>query len=91
MIASAPPGQRIAFARMLTSVGNGTPLVAATTTELQQSLPEFTARYRGFLLHDIWVDLPDEIPTMLEPSPISTEEVRVLMGNPCSKLDNCRK
>jgi hypothetical protein len=91
MVVSATPEQRIAFARMLTSVGNGTPLVAATATELQQTLPEFTARYRRFWRHDILIDFPDEIPPMLEPSPISPEEVRALMGNLCTKLDNCRK
>jgi hypothetical protein len=94
MIASAASDQRIAFARMLTAVGNGMPLATATTTELQQTLPEFTARYGvigGSLHHNVRVDFPEEIPLMLEPSPISAEEVHALMDDLCNKLDNCRK
>jgi hypothetical protein len=91
MIASATSEQRLAYARMLTTVGNGMPLSDATATQLQQTLPEFTARYHSFWLRDIHVDFPGEIPSMLEPSPISPEEVRVLMSNLCSKLHNCRK
>jgi hypothetical protein len=77
---------------MLTAVGRGTPLAAATMSELQQTLPEFTARYHEiYPYHDIQFDLPGEIPVTPEPVPISPEEMRVLMGKLCSKLHSCRK
>jgi hypothetical protein len=91
MIASATPEQRAALERMLTAVGRGTPLAAATMSELQQTLPEFTARYREFYYHDIRLDFPDEIPVTPEPVPITPEEVHMLMGKLCSRLNNCRK
>jgi hypothetical protein len=93
MIASAIPEQRTAFERMLMAVGRGMPLVEATMSELQQTLPEFTARYyREFSPYrDIRLDFPDEIPVAPEPVPIAPEEVQVLMGKVCGKLNNCRK
>jgi hypothetical protein len=99
MIASATPEKRSAFERMLTAVGNGTPLGAAISSELQQTLPEFTANYQNFSNSVVWfsnqhqvrVDLPGEIPAMPEPTPISLEEMQSLLGRLCSKLNNCRK
>jgi hypothetical protein len=92
MIASAIPEQRTALERMLTAVGRGMPLGEATRSELQQTLPEFTARYHEFNPYqDIRLDLPDEIPVTPEPVPITPEEVHVLMGKLCSRLNNCRK
>jgi hypothetical protein len=77
---------------MLTAVGRGMPLGEATMSELQQTLPEFTARYREFSPYrDIRLDFPDEIPVTPEPAPITAKEVQVLMGKLCSKLNNCRK
>ena len=64
----------------------------ATKSELQQTLPEFTAHYREFNPYqDIRLDFPDEILVTPEPVPIAPEEVHVLMGKLCSKLNNCRK
>jgi hypothetical protein len=92
MIAAAIPEQRTALERMLTAVGRGMPLGEATMSELQQTLPELTARYREFSpYHDIRLDFPDEIPVTPEPVPITPEEVHVLMGKLCGKLNNCRK
>jgi hypothetical protein len=92
MIASAIPKQRTAFAGMLTAVGRGMPLGEATMSELQQTLPEFTARYREFHPYqDIRLDFPDEIPVTPEPVLITPEEVHVRMGKLCSRLNNCRK
>ncbi len=92
MIASAIPEQRTTFEKMLTAVGRGMPLGEATMSELQQTLPEFTARYRNFNPYqDIRLDFPDDIPVTPEPVPITLEEVRVLMGKLCTRLNNCRK
>jgi hypothetical protein len=92
MIASAIPEQRTALERMLTAVGRGMPLGEATMSELQQTVPEFTARYREFNpYHDIRLDFPDEISITPEPVPITPEEVHLLMGKMCSRLNNCRK
>jgi hypothetical protein len=92
MIASAIPEQRTAIERMLTAVGRGMPLGEATMSELRQTLPEFTAGYRKFNPYqDIRLDFPDEIPVTPEPVPIKPEEVRMLMGKMCSRLNNCRK
>ena len=92
IIASAVPEQRTAFERMLTAVGRGMPLREATMSELQQTLPEFTARYREFNPYqDIQLDFPDEIPVTAEPVQITPEEVQVLMGKVCSRMNNCRK
>ena len=92
MIAAAIPEQSTAFERMLTAVGQGMPLDQATKSELQQTLPEFTARYCEFNPYqDIRLDFPDEIPVTPEPVPITPEEVHVLMGKLCGKLNNCRK
>jgi len=98
MIAAAIPGERRAFERMLTAVGQGTPLSSSTLSELHQTLSEFTDRYREFAralrlsprFHQIRVDFPEEIPPMPEPARLSTEEVRALMGKLCAKLQNCR-
>jgi len=91
MVASAIPEQRIAFERMLTAVGRGMPLGEALS-QLQQTLPEFTARYREFNPYqDIRLDFPDEIPGTPQPVPITPEEVHVLMGKVCTRLNNCRK
>jgi hypothetical protein len=55
-------------------------------------VPRSGARYREFSpYHDIRLDFPDEIPVTPEPVPITAEEVHVLMGKLCSKLNNCRK
>lgn len=90
--ASANPEERAAFEKMLTAVGGGMRLVEATTSELQQTLPEFTARYRQFNAYqDIHLDFPDDIPVAPDPVPSSLEEVRALMGKLCSRLNNCRK
>jgi len=92
MITSAIPEQRIAFERMLTAVGRGMPLAEATMSELRQTVPEFTSRYRTFNLYeDIQLDIPEEIPVTSEPVPIALEEVRMLIGKLCSRLNNCRK
>lgn len=99
MIASASKQEREALERMLTSVGRGTPLSVATESELHQTLPEFTARYREFSRtvrsspdsHQIDVDLPGQIPSMPDPTPLSSERVQALMVTLCAKLKNCRK
>jgi hypothetical protein len=99
MIASAVPEERLALEKVLTSGGRGTPLSTATMSELHQTLPEFTARYREFSRamrlspesHQIRAELPDLIPSMPEPSPLSSERVQALMEKLCAKLQNCRK
>jgi hypothetical protein len=99
MIASAIPEERLALAKVLTSVGRGTPLSTATLSELHKTLPEFTAQYREFSrtirlspeFHQIRADLPGEIPSMPEPSALSSERVQALMEKLCAKLQNCRK
>jgi hypothetical protein len=99
MIASAIPEERLALEKMLTSVGRGTPLSAATMSELHQTLPEFTARYREFsrtlrslpTLHQIRADLPGQVPSMPEPSALSLQTVQALMQKLCARLQNCRK
>lgn len=99
MIASATKEERDALGRMLTVVGRGTPLSVATVSELQQTLPEFTARYREFSrvlraspeFRQVRADLPGQIPPMPEPTPLSLERVQTLMVTLCSKLKNCRK
>lgn len=93
IIASATPEQRAALERMLTAVGRGVPLGAAATSELQQTLPEFLAHYGSFDLgfQEIRVDSPEELPVIPEPTPISAEELRVILGKLCGKLNNCRK
>lgn len=92
MIASANPEERTAFEKMLTAVGGGMPLVEATTSELHQNLPEFTARYRQFNPYqDIHLNFPADIPVTPDPVPSSLEEVRGLMGKLCRRLNNCRK
>jgi len=64
----------------------------ATMSELQQTLPEFTARYREFSRYrDIRLDFPDEIPVAPEPVPTTPEEVHALMNKLCGRLNNCRK
>jgi hypothetical protein len=98
MIASAVPQERLALERMLTAVGQGTPLSAATSSELHQTLREFTDRYREFAralrlsprFHQVREEFPEEIPTMPEPAPVSAGEVRALMEKLCAKLQNCR-
>ena len=99
MIAAATPEERLALERMLTAVGRGTPLTAATVAELHQTLPEFTDRYREFSralrlspkFHQVREDFPEQIPAMPEPSALSGEQVRALMEKLCTKLQNCRK
>jgi hypothetical protein len=94
MIASASPQERSALERMLTAVGRGTPLGTATTAELHQTLDEFTARYTEFshaIFHDISADLPEQIPAMTDPVPITLDRVQTLMETLCAKLKNCRK
>ena len=92
MIASANPEERTAFEKMLTAVGGGVPLVEATTSELHQTLPEFTARYRQFNPYqDIHLNFPEDIPVTPDPVPSSLEEVGAIMGKLCSRLNNCRK
>jgi hypothetical protein len=67
-------------------------VVEATMSELQQTLPEFATRYREFNPYqDIRLDFPDEIAMTPEPVPITPEEVHVLMGKLCIKLNNYRK
>jgi hypothetical protein len=99
MIASAAPEQRAALERMLTAVGRGMPFLAATTSELQQTPAEFTARYREFGrsayaspdFREIRVDLPEDIPVMPDPTPISPEAIQAVLGKLCGKLQTCRK
>ena len=99
MVASALPEERLALEKMLTSVGRGTPLSTATMAELHQTLPEFTARYTEFSntmqlspeFHQIQADLPEQIPSIPEPTALSLERVRTLMKQLCAKLQNCRK
>ena len=99
MIASATPEQRNGLERMLAAVGRGMPLGAATLSELQQTLPEFTSRYREFsrslkssiVQHDIWVDFPEAVPAISEPTPITPQELQELLKRLCSKINNCRK
>ena len=99
MIASAPPEERLALEKMLTAVGRGTPLNAATVSELHQTLPEFTERYRQFSralrlsprFHQVREEFPEQIPAMPEPSALTAEQVRALMEKLCTKLQNCRK
>jgi hypothetical protein len=99
MIASTTAEQRLAMEKMLTAVGRGTVLSSATTSELHQTLPEFTASYHDFLhglqafpnRYDLRVDFPQTIPTMPKPEPITVDRVQALMGQLCSKLQNCRK
>jgi hypothetical protein len=99
MMASAAPEQRMAMERMLTAVGRGAPLDATITSELQQTPAQFAARYREFGnsvqqspdFHEIWVDIPEQIPDSPEPIPISAVDVQALLGQLCAKLHNCRK
>jgi hypothetical protein len=99
MIASAIPEERLALEKVLTSVGRGIPLSTVTMAELHQTLPEFTARYGEFAramrsspeLHQIRVELPELIPSMPEPSALSSARVQALMEKLCAKLQNCRK
>jgi len=98
MIAAATPEERVALERMLTAVGRGAPLSTATASELHQTLPEFTDRYREFSralrlaprFHEVHEEFPEKIPPMPEPSALSAAQVRGLMENLCAKLQNCR-
>jgi hypothetical protein len=99
MIASAVPEERLALEKMLTAVGRGTPLNTATLSELHQTLPEFTDRYREFSralrlspqFHQVREEFPEQIPSMPEPSALPAGQVRALMEKLCAKLQNCRK
>ena len=99
MIASTVPEERLALEKVLVSVGRGTPLGTATLAELHQTLPEFTARYREFSRalrlspksHQVRVELPEPIPSLPEPTAVSTERVQALMKTLCAKLQSCRK
>lgn len=99
MIASAIPEERLALGKVLVSVGRGTPLSTATLSELHQTLPEFTAKYREFSRalrlspesHQIRAELPESIPSLPEPSAVSSERVEALMKTLCAKLQNCHK
>lgn len=99
MIASAIPEERLALERMLTAVGRGTPLNTATLSELHQTLPEFTDRYREFSralrlsprFHEVREEFSEPIPVMPEASALSAGQVRALMEKLCAKLQNCRK
>jgi hypothetical protein len=99
MIASASPQERNAVERMLTAVGHGTPLGTATMAELHQTLDEFTARYTQFgdslrlspEFHEVRADLPEQIPAMPDPAPLTLDRVQTLMQTLCAKLKNCRK
>jgi hypothetical protein len=99
MIASATADRRLALEKMLTAVGTGTALSSATTSELHQTLPEFTTSYHEFLhalqtfpnRHDLRVDFPETIPAMPKPEPITVDRIQALMSQLCSKLQNCRK
>lgn len=99
MIASVPAEQRPAVARMLTEVGKGTALGSATTSELHQTLPEFTKSFYDFVHalqvfpdgHDLGIDFPEVIPAMPKPEPIASDRVEALMGQLCVKMQNCRK
>jgi hypothetical protein len=99
MIASTTAERRLALEKMFTAVGTGTALSSATTTELHQTLPQFTTSYHDFLhalqafpdRYDLRVDFPETIPTMPKPEPITVDRIQALMGQLCSKLQNCRK
>ncbi len=95
LIASATPEQRSALEGMLTAVGKGAPLGAATESELKQTLPQFKSRYlefaRSVRRHDVRVDFPEGIPALSAPVAASPDEVRSLMEQLCGKLHNCRK
>jgi hypothetical protein len=96
MIASTTAERRLALEKILTAVGTGTALSSATTTELHQTLPQFTTSYHDFLhalpdRYDLRVDFPETIPTMPKPEPIAVDRIQALMGQLCSKLQNCRK
>lgn len=99
MMASGEADERRAMGRMLAAVGNGAPFAAATVSELRETAPEFTARfrerYRSLQLfpnrYDLRIDVPEAIPDLSEPEPISGERVGALLSTLCTKLQNCRK
>lgn len=99
MTATAAPADRAALERMLTAVGRGTPLEAATQAELQQSAADFTTRYSNFSaslrmqpdFHQVRVDLPDAISAVPEPTAVEPQKVEQLLRQLCGKLGQCRK
>lgn len=76
MIASAAEEQRVALSGMLTAVGRGAALEQATQSELQQTLPEFTARYRDFARAVQFVANAPPSPNSVSSLPLRAHEIR---------------
>jgi hypothetical protein len=76
MIASASSEERAALSAMLTAVGRGTPLAQATQSELRQTLPDFTARYRDFARSVQFIANAPSSPSSVSSQPLKVHQVR---------------